>query len=127
MQKQRRRDTDAEMQVRRRLHAAGIRYRVDAKPEPDLRTRGDIVWRGLRVVVFIDGCYWHGCPRHATRPKANAQWWAHKLDGNVATDRRNDAALTARGWLVLRYWEHETAGDVAATIITQLKRRRAPR
>lgn len=115
MQKQRRRDTDAEMQVRRRLHAAGIRYRVDSKPEPDLRTRGDIVWRGLRVVVFIDGCYWHGCPLHATRPKANAQWWARKLDGNVATDRRNDAALTARGWLVLRYWEHEPAGDVGPT------------
>ncbi len=125
MQKQMRRDTDPEVQVRRRLHAAGIRYRVDNKLEADLRTRGDIVWRGLRIAVFIDGCYWHGCPLHATRPKANADWWARKLDGNVTRDRRADATLAARGWKVLRYWEHESPDAVADAVIVEIQRRRA--
>lgn len=122
MRLQRRRDTDAELQVRKRLHAAGVRYRVDVRPEKDLRIRGDIVWRGLRIIVFIDGCYWHGCPDHATRPKANADWWACKLDGNVARDRRADRELTARGWTVLRYWEHEHPAEVAVAIKTIVDR-----
>ncbi len=125
MQKQKRRDTDPEIQVRKRLHAAGIRYRVDNKLEADLRTRGDIVWRGLRIAVFIDGCYWHGCPLHVTRPKANADWWARKLDGNVTRDRRADTVLAARGWTVLRYWEHDSPAAVAGAIKVEIRRRRA--
>jgi DNA mismatch endonuclease, patch repair protein len=124
MQAQRRRDTDAELQVRKRLHAAGVRYRVDVRLEKDLRIRGDIVWRGLRIVVFIDGCYWHGCPDHATRPKTNADWWAQKLDGNIARDRRADRDLSARGWTVLRFWEHEDPTEVVAAIKEELDRQR---
>jgi DNA mismatch endonuclease (patch repair protein) len=116
MQRQRRRDTKPEVEVRRLLHAAGLRFRVDVKPEPDLRVRADIVWRGRRIAVFIDGCFWHGCPQHATQPKANADWWRDKLAGNVARDRRTDAELTARGWRVLRYWEHEAPAEVAADL-----------
>src|SRR3954449_7175768 len=103
MQRQRRKDTDAETRVRRLLHQAGLRYRVDVKLEPDLRTRGDIVWKQLKLVVFIDGCFWHGCPKHSTVPKRNAQWWVDKIDANVARDRRADEALTACGWHVLRF------------------------
>ncbi|MGU3292516.1 very short patch repair endonuclease [Williamsia sp. M5A3_1d] len=127
MSKQKRRDTEAEMLVRRELHARGIRFRVDVRPATDMRVRGDIVWRGLRLIVFIDGCFWHGCPLHATRPAANKEWWAKKLDGNIARDRRTDAALTERGWLVLRFWEHVDATDVADDIESVLARRRAHR
>lgn len=117
MSKQKRRDTRAELLVRRELHSRGTRFRVDAKPEPDLRVRGDIVWRGLKLIVFIDGCFWHGCPDHATRPAANAEWWATKLDGNIARDRRTDAELRRRGWTVLRFWEHEEPSAVADQIV----------
>jgi DNA mismatch endonuclease (patch repair protein) len=116
MQRQRRRDTKPEVEVRRLLHAAGVRFRVDAKLEPDLRIRGDIVWRGRKVVVFLDGCFWHGCPTHATQPKANADWWREKLVTNVIRDLQTDAELAARGWTVLRYWEHEAPADVAADV-----------
>jgi DNA mismatch endonuclease (patch repair protein) len=120
MQRQRRRDTKPEVEVRRLLHAAGIRFRVNARLEPDLRVRGDIVWRGRKVVVFVDGCFWHGCPRHATQPKANADWWRDKLAANVARDRRTDAELAARGWRVLRYWEHEPPTEVATDLLRAL-------
>ncbi|WP_419179660.1 very short patch repair endonuclease [Mycolicibacterium austroafricanum] len=120
MSKQRRRDTEPELMVRRILFRRGIRYRVDAKPEPDIRCKADIVWRRLRLVVFIDGCFWHGCPVHATRPKANVDWWAQKLDGNIRRDRRIDAELAALGWTVMRFWEHEDPSLVADAICEQL-------
>jgi DNA mismatch endonuclease (patch repair protein) len=120
MSKQRRRDTQPELLVRQMLHSRGIRYRVDARPEPDLRCKADIVWKGLQLVVFIDGCFWHGCPDHATRPKANEEWWAQKLEGNIQRDRRTDAELTARGWKVLRFWEHQDPAAVADTICAEL-------
>lgn len=85
-----------------------------------MRCRADIVWRGLRLAVFIDGCFWHGCPEHATRPKANGAWWAEKLDGNIQRDRRTDAELTSRGWTVLRFWEHEQPAAVADAICATL-------
>ncbi|MGC5258212.1 very short patch repair endonuclease [Gordonia sp. DT218] len=120
MSRQRSKNTDPETRVRRSLHARGIRFRTDVKLEPDMRTRADIAWRGLKLAVFIDGCFWHGCPEHATRPAANAGWWAQKLDANVARDRRTDAALTDRGWTVRRCWEHEDPDLVADWIILDL-------
>ena len=104
MQRQRRKDTALEMSVRRELHAAGVRYRVDVRPEPDMRTRGDIVWRGRKVVVFLDGCFWHRCPEHSTTPKNNSAWWTDKIEANVQRDRKVDEQLRERGWLVLRFW-----------------------
>jgi len=124
MKRQRRRDTAAELAVRQRLHAAGVRYRVDVRLEHDLRVRGDIVWAGLRVVAFIDGCYWHGCPLHTTSPKANARWWRAKLDDNIARDRWADTVLTSRGWRVLRFWEHEDPDRVVSKIRYELVERR---
>jgi DNA mismatch endonuclease (patch repair protein) len=120
MSKQRRRDTQAELLVRQLLHARGIRFRVDAQPEPDYRCKADIMWKALHLIVFIDGCFWHGCPEHATRPRANREWWAQKLDANIQRDRRTDAVLAARGWTVLRFWEHEKPAAVADVICSQL-------
>ncbi|WP_194786805.1 very short patch repair endonuclease [Mycobacteroides abscessus] len=127
MSRQRRSDTQPELLVRRILHARGIRYRVNSVMEPGLRCRADIAWRRLQLAVFIDGCFWHGCPDHATRPKANSDWWAKKLDENTARDRRTDMQLTARGWTVLRFWEHEEPNAVADAICESLTRLRLSR
>ena len=65
------------------------------------------------MAVFVDGCFWHGCPSHATWPKRNADWWRRKIEGNVARDADTDERLRREGWLVLRIWEHEDP-DLAA-------------
>ena len=101
------RDTAAEVAIRRELHRRGHRYRVDLRPSSRLRTRADVVFTRWRVAVFIDGCFWHGCPNHWTAPKANSAWWREKIEANVARDRRADEELAAGGWVVVRIWEHE--------------------
>jgi len=116
MERQGRRDTKPEMAVRRAVWRRGLRYRVDVSPLPGTRRRADLVFTRVRVAVFIDGCFWHGCPEHATAPKANAEWWAEKLSANVLRDRDTDARLGEAGWLVLRIWEHEDAEDAAERI-----------
>lgn len=119
MQNQRRRDTALEVTLRRRLHALGFRFRVDYRLERSLRCRGDIVFTRAKVAVFVDGCFWHGCPVHATAPKNNALWWAEKLAANVARDQRNTLALRELGWAVVRIWEHEEV-DIAVARISSL-------
>lgn len=120
MQRQRRRDTSLELELRRRLHAFGYRFRVDHRLEPSLRVRGDIVFTKRKVVVFVDGCFWHGCPEHATAPKNNAEWWREKLAANVERDRRNSAALDGLGWTVIRIWEHESTEHAVERIREKL-------
>jgi DNA mismatch endonuclease, patch repair protein len=105
--------TRPELALRRELHARGLRYRVNVA---DLPGRPDLVLSRARIVVFVDGCFWHGCPQHAVPPKANANWWRDKLAGNVARDQRNSATLTHDGWLVVRIWEHEDLPSAAARI-----------
>ena len=107
MSRQRRRDTAPEVALRRELHRRGARFFVDRAPLPGLRRRADLVFPRRRVAVYVDGCFWHRCPVHATDPKNNAEWWAAKLAGNVARDRDTDACLAAAGWTVVRIWEHE--------------------
>lgn len=92
------------MALRHELHSRGLRYRVNVGNLPG---RPDIALTRARIAVFVDGCFWHGCPEHAVAPKANANWWRSKLDANVARDRRNDATLRESGWVVVRAWEHE--------------------
>lgn len=116
MRGNKRKDTAPELAVRRRLHAMGLRYRIDHPPVPGLRRRADIVFTRRRIAVFIDGCFWHSCPLHATTPKQNAEYWLPKLATNVERDRDTDARLTAAGWTVLRYWEHEAPELIAAEI-----------
>ena len=128
MARQRSRDTGPELAVRQRLHALGYRYRVDHRPLPDLRARGDLVFTRARVVVFVDGCFWHRCPEHATSPRHNGEWWRAKLDANVARDRATDRRLAEAGWRVVRIWEHETPEDAVADVTAALgPPRSAPR
>lgn len=117
------RDTKPELLIRRALHAQGYRFRVDLRPEASLRTRADIVFTRQRVAVYIDGCFWHGCPVHATTPKAHSDYWTPKLARNIERDARSTTDLTDHGWLVLRFWEHESVADVVAQITSQLPER----
>lgn len=122
MQRQRRRDTSREIAIRRQLHALGYRFRVDFRLAPPLRTRADIVFTRQKVAVFVDGCFWHGCPEHRTLPKNNAEWWRQKLQSNVDRDRRTDSELTTLGWTVLRIWEHEAPDDAVDQVLAQISR-----
>ncbi|MFX0573177.1 very short patch repair endonuclease [Nocardia nepalensis] len=123
MARQRRAGTRPELALRRELHRRGLRYFVDRAPLRGQRRRADLVFPRLRVAVYVDGCFWHRCPLHATDPKSNSQWWADKLSGNVARDRATDAALAAAGWRVIRVWEHENAAAAADRVQAVLAER----
>ncbi|MEU4597796.1 very short patch repair endonuclease [Nocardia sp. NPDC023988] len=121
MSRQRRAHTAPELALRRELHRAGLRYFVDRAPIKGQRRRADVVFPRRRVAVYVDGCFWHRCPEHATDPKNNAEWWAQKLAGNVARDRATDAALIEAGWQVVRVWEHEDPRVVAQQIVALVR------
>ncbi|MBB5106337.1 DNA mismatch endonuclease (patch repair protein) [Streptomyces spectabilis] len=87
----------------------------------------DIAFTRAKVAVFLDGCFWHGCPEHATQPKANAEWWRHKLDRNIARDTETNERLTDEGWIVLRFWEHEAPDRVAERVAAAVARQRRVR
>lgn len=116
MQANRSRDTAPELAVRRLVHAMGLRYRVNARPVPALRRTADLVFPRQRVAVFIDGCFWHGCPDHHRQPTANAAYWGAKVERNKARDTDTDATLAKAGWRTLRFWAHEDPEQVAAAI-----------
>lgn len=124
MQAIRSRDTTPERLVRSLVHAQGLRYRVAARPLPELRRTADLVFRPAKVAVFIDGCYWHGCPDHYVAPKTNPGYWSDKVARNVARDRDTDERLQAAGWTVLRFWEHEAAEACALKIAGTVARLR---
>ncbi|OSP41048.1 very short patch repair endonuclease [Streptomyces sp. 13-12-16] len=127
MQAIRSRDTKPEITIRRLVHAAGLRYRVAARPLPDLRRTADMVFRPAKVAVFIDGCYWHGCPEHYVPPKTNSGYWSDKIVRNVKRDRETDEKLREAGWLVLRFWEHEPSDACADKIALAVLARREAR
>jgi DNA mismatch endonuclease, patch repair protein len=121
MRRQVRRDTKPEMLLRRALHAKGLRYRVDLAPIRGMRRRADVVFGPAKLAVYVDGCFWHSCPEHATVPKNNREWWVEKLAANVARDRDTDRQLREAGWRVIRVWEHEDM-ESAAERVMQLVR-----
>jgi DNA mismatch endonuclease (patch repair protein) len=82
----------------------------------------DFTFRAQRVAVFVDGCFWHGCPRHGTQPRQNRRFWERKLNGNRARDRRVNRALRAKGWRVLRIWEHALSKRNEARLVSRLRR-----
>jgi DNA mismatch endonuclease (patch repair protein) len=123
MERQARRDTKPELALRRASWRLGLRYLVDIAPIPG-RRRADLVFTRAKVAVYVDGCFWHSCPKHATVPKANREWWAAKLQANVARDRDTDARLAIQGWLVIRVWEHEDMDDAARRIERAVRQRR---
>lgn len=114
------RDTRPELAIRRLLHDAGFRYRVNMRPMPELRRTADIVFTRAKVAVFIDGCFWHGCPEHYQRPLANREYWDDKVLKNRERDAETSAALTEAQWTVLRFWEHEQPASVVDTIEGQV-------
>ncbi|MCG7524541.1 very short patch repair endonuclease [Streptomyces sp. OfavH-34-F] len=124
MQAIRSRDTKPERLIRRLVHANGLRYRVAARPLPELRRTADLVFRPAKVAVFIDGCYWHGCPEHYVPPRTNSGYWSDKVAGNVARDRDTDRRLAEAGWTVLRFWEHEDSDVCALKIVSTVRDRR---
>jgi DNA mismatch endonuclease (patch repair protein) len=121
MQANRRRDTAPELAIRRLAHAAGLRYRVDARPLPGARHTADMIFTRARVAVFIDGCFWHGCADHYRPPASNTTYWAGKVTHNRERDRLANEALTAAGWTFVRIWEHE-APELAARKIEAVVR-----
>ncbi|MGW9349599.1 very short patch repair endonuclease [Nocardiopsis flavescens] len=121
MRANRGRDTGPELAVRRLVHAAGLRYRVSARPLPDLRRTADLVFTRRRIAVFIDGCFWHGCPEHHTRARTNADYWAEKVRANRERDADTDRRLARAGWTVLRIWEHEGADAAAQRIVAAVR------
>lgn len=103
MRRVRSRDTSCELLLRSELHRRGWRYSLRKK----LPGSPDIVLVAARVAVFVDGCFWHGCPEHCRRPSSNTAYWHRKINRNMERDDRVNAELKAAGWRVVRLWEHE--------------------
>lgn len=120
MQSARQRDTEPEVALRSALHRRGLRFFVNRAPVPTMRRRADIVFPRHRVAVYVDGCFWHGCPIHGTSPKANAEWWRKKIDHNRQRDEDTNRALQAAGWTVMRVWEHEDADAAADKVVAAI-------
>lgn len=125
MRATRQRGTEAEQRICDELDALGLEYEVDRSPIPGMRSRADIVFKAARIAVFIDGCFWHSCPIHATSPRSNSDWWRAKLDDNRQRDERTNQTLADAGWLVLRFWEHENPATGARVVADQLATRLA--
>ena len=121
MSRAKRRDTAPEMLLRRELHRRGRRFRVVMKVPGNNRRTIDIAFPRQKLAVFVDGCFWHGCPEHGTSPTANSVWWQQKLAANAARDRDTDRLLYESGWSVLRIWEHVPADEDADRVETLLR------
>jgi DNA mismatch endonuclease (patch repair protein) len=113
-----RRDTAPEIALRQVLFRKGLRYRVQLAVPGNRRRRIDIAFTRSKIAVFVDGCYWHGCPEHGTRPVTNREWWDWKIKRNRDRDQDTDRLLTDQGWRVIRVWEHEEPGKAAESIAT---------
>lgn len=110
-------DTGPEVRLRAALHAKGLRFRKSVLIRlPHGRTRPDIVFSRRKVVVYVDGCFWHSCPHHGSVPTANADYWIPKLQRTLERDRLNDEALQAAGWIVVRIWEHKALDEAVALV-----------
>ena len=130
MQAAKPRDTAAELAIRLLLHRKGLRYRVDSKPLKDVNRRADIVFRSAKVAIFVDGCFWHGCPVHGTQAKANAEFWRMKIERNQQRDAETTTQLEKAGWKVIRIWEHENPQEASEKIyniiVSRTKGREGP-
>jgi DNA mismatch endonuclease, patch repair protein len=116
MRGNRSRDTKPEKRLRSQLHALGLRYRVGQRPIPAVRRTADVVFTRSRIAVFVDGCYWHGCPDHYRPARKNSEFWAQKISANRQRDTDTDRILSEAGWRVIRVWEHEDPLDAAQRI-----------
>lgn len=118
-------DTQPEMALRSALWSAGLRFRIHYP----IAGKPDIVFPRARTVVFVDGCFWHGCRQHGVEPKSNSAFWRKKIGRNVERDEAVSAVLASHGWSVLRYWEHEVNTElprVIHEILRAVRRSSAP-
>jgi DNA mismatch endonuclease, patch repair protein len=109
-------DNPRERSLRSELHRRGLRFRLHRPLLRDMRRTADIVFPTVKLAIFLDGCFWHGCPLHVSWPKRNAAWWREKIETNRHRDRDTDQRLAAEGWIVIRVWEHNLIGDAADRI-----------
>lgn len=117
------RDTKPELIVRRYLHSVGLRYRVHTRPIKDWNRRADIVFSRAKTAIFINGCFWHGCPGHYKEPKTNVGYWSQKIKRNVERDAETFKRLKAEGWLVIVLWEHEDLEKKAKHVAIRIQMR----
>jgi DNA mismatch endonuclease, patch repair protein len=124
MRANRRRDTGPELAIRRMMHRAGLRYRVDfpIRPDDGRVVRPDVAFTRVRLAVFIDGCFWHGCPEHHRLPGANVDYWSTKVARTQERDLRDSERMRNAGWFVLRFWEHEEPESVLGSVERMLAR-----
>lgn len=128
MARVRQKGTGAELAIRKELFRMGARYRVDFAVLKKPRRVADIAFPGLKIAVFVDGCFWHGCPEHASWPKQNAEFWRQKIETNRVRDMDTDSRLVALRWEVIRVWEHESPASAAQKImglVAKAKKNRA--
>lgn len=116
MARVRQKETGAEISLRKELYRHGLRYRVDYEVLKKPRRVADVAFPGLKIAIFVDGCFWHGCPEHATWPKQNAEFWRQKLNANRLRDADTNTRLLDIGWTVLRFWEHESPTEAAKVV-----------
>jgi DNA mismatch endonuclease (patch repair protein) len=124
MQANKGRDTKPELALRRAEHALGLRYRISTRPLPSIRRTADLVFTKVKIAVFMDGCFWHGCPDHHTKAATNAEYWAEKVRRNRERDAEIDRLLTESGWSVIRVWEHEDPVAAAERVAKEVHARR---
>lgn len=117
------RDTGPELALRSLLHRAGFRFRVDHPLPFDRRRRADIVFTRVGLYVFVDGCFWHGCPEHFVLPKTRTDFWRDKIDGNHQRDRDTDSRMAALGLASLRIWEHVSPIEAADLVVHRYRER----
>ncbi len=118
------RDTKPELALRRAAHALGLRYRVSYRPLKAIRRTADLVFTREKVAVFMDGCFWHGCPQHHTVAATNAGFWAEKVRRTKERDAETDRLLEEEGWLVIRVWEHQDPVQAALLVADAVTARR---
>jgi len=117
-------DTSPERRLRSALHRRGLRFRKHTQIQGEsVRVAPDIVFPRRRLAVFVDGCFWHSCPQHGSRPRTNSNYWSTKLARNESRDARVNDELAAAGWSVLRIWEHIPTDDAVLLVTAALDQR----
>jgi DNA mismatch endonuclease (patch repair protein) len=122
MKATRQRDTLGEMALRSALTGLKLRYRVDVRV-PGIKDRADVAFIKAKISVFVDGCFWHGCPEHRSWPKVNSDWWREKIEANIRRDADTTSALESNGWVVLRFWAHEDMAVAAKIAVAAIRNR----
>lgn len=117
------RDSAPELRLRRECHALGLRYRVDARTLEGSRRRADMVFGRAMVAVFLDGCFWHGCPEHYVQPRRHGDFWSAKLAMNIRRDQEANRSLAEAGWVSYRVWEHQDPKQAAGQILELVRQR----